>query len=396
MLLQMDEDLVTCACHSSSAAGGKELAAVVPGQRLHRSTGLENLGHGGVSLLSKIEDGDHGLSLGCGGEPVAILGEGKSLNRGTKAEGSSLLESIGHEELDLARGGTSSKEVAIGVECASNNALVRTDGSQNLTAGVEAQCGSSTGMLGQRSNLVTLLEDLDASLASRKDNTVLSPCSVCDGLLHGDRHLDLVLSSRVNNGLTLQTSDSCVSSSDTKSCSIGNRDLVHLLDKFLWQLLRAINLHLIAIDSTSGHSDLAQSIPSLISLPRESCNNSHGGIVLVQRCGEFLSGACELLLEVICLESKRVPFVLEGREEGWDGCEGRRTRSDDTRRMDRKEIISGQGLSRIGLGGMFVDVLLDKALLVDNTWDRHDGLLRSLSRNCREISIPSASNGERG
>lgn len=189
--------------------------------------------------------------------------------------------------------------------------------------------------------------------------------------------------------------------------------LVHLLDKFLWQLLRAINLHLIAIDSTSGHSDLAQSIPSLISLPRESCNNSHGGIVLVQRCGEFLSGACELLLEVICLESKRVPFVLEGREEGWDGCEGRRTRSDDTRRMDRKEIISGQGLSRIGLGGMFVDVLLDKALLVDNTWDRlaaalmllmiqhtgllrHDGLLRSLSRNCREISIPSASNGERG
>jgi hypothetical protein len=91
--------------------------------------------------------------------------------------------------------------------------------------------------------------------------------------------------------------------------------------------------------------------------------------VLVKRCGKLLPSACELLLEVICLQSKRVPFVLEGGEESWDGCEGRRTRSDDTRRMDREEVIGGQGLSRIGLGAMFVDVLFDKTLLVDNTCD---------------------------
>jgi hypothetical protein len=135
--------------------------------------------------------------------------------------------------------------------------------------------------------------------------------------------------------------------------------------------------------------------------------------MLVQCCGKLLPGARELLLEVICLESERVPFILEGREEGWDGCEGRRTRSNDTRRMDREEIIGGQGLSRIGLCGMFVDVLFDKALLVDNTCDRlaavlmllmiqhtgllrHDGLLRSLSRNCQDISALLASDGERG
>lgn len=35
--------------------------------------------------------------------------------------------------------------------------------------------------------------------------------------------------------------------------------------------------------------------------------------------------------------------------------------------MDREEIIGGQGLARIGLGAMLVDVLFDKALLVDNT-----------------------------
>jgi hypothetical protein len=143
--------------------------------------------------------------------------------------------------------------------------------------------------------------------------------------------------------------------------------LVHLLSELLWQLLHAINLHLIAIDSTSSNSDLAQSISSLVSLPRESCNNSDSSIVLVQRCGKFFPGARELLLDVICLEGQRVPFVLEGREEGWDRCEGRRTRSDDTRRVDREEVICGQSLARIRLGGMFVDILFDKALLVDNT-----------------------------
>lgn len=89
--------------------------------------------------------------------------------------------------------------------------------------------------------------------------------------------------------------------------------------------------------------------------------------MLVQRRGKFFPSARELLLEVICLEGQRVPFVLEGREKGWDRCEGRRTRSDDTRRVDREEIICGQSLARIRLGGMFVDILFDKALLVDNT-----------------------------
>ena len=36
--------------------------------------------------------------------------------------------------------------------------------------------------------------------------------------------------------------------------------------------------------------------------------------------------------------------------------------------MDREEVIGGQGLARIGLGAMFVDVLIDKALLVNDTF----------------------------
>lgn len=88
-------------CYSGSSASGEELSAEVPGQGLDRPASLENLGYRAVSLLSQVEDGDHGLSLGCGREPVAILGEADGLDRGAEAERGSLLEGVGHEELDF-------------------------------------------------------------------------------------------------------------------------------------------------------------------------------------------------------------------------------------------------------------------------------------------------------
>ena len=77
--------------------------------------------------------------------------------------------------------------------------------------------------------------------------------------------------------------------------------LVHLGNKLLWQLLNAVHHHLVTIGSGARHGHLAKCIPSLISLPRQSGNNSNSGIVLVQSCGKLFPGARQLLLEVICL-----------------------------------------------------------------------------------------------
>lgn len=77
--------------------------------------------------------------------------------------------------------------------------------------------------------------------------------------------------------------------------------LVHLGDKLFWQLLHAVHHHLVAVGSGTRHSHLAQRIPGLVSLPRESGNNPNSGIVLVQGRGKLLPGARQLLFEVICL-----------------------------------------------------------------------------------------------
>lgn len=51
--------------------------------------------------------------------------------------------------------------------------------------------------------------------------------------------------------------------------------------------------------------------------------------MLVERGGELLARPRKLLLEVIRLEREGVPFILEGGEEGGDGCESGRARTDD-------------------------------------------------------------------
>lgn len=50
--------------------------------------------------------------------------------------------------------------------------------------------------------------------------------------------------------------------------------------------------------------------------------------MLVERGGELLADLGELLAEGMGLESKGVPFVLEGSKEGGDGSKGWRARAD--------------------------------------------------------------------
>lgn len=87
--------------------------------------------------------------------------------------------------------------------------------------------------------------------------------------------------------------------------------------------------------------------------------------MLVESRRKLLPCLCELLPEVVGLERKRIPLVLECGEQRRDGCEGRRARSDDSRGVDGEEVVRGQRIAGAGLGAVLIDVLLDESLLVD-------------------------------
>lgn len=57
--------------------------------------------------------------------------------------------------------------------------------------------------------------------------------------------------------------------------------LVNLGRQLLWQLLHAINNHLLTPSTTISHRHLAQRIPSLVPFPAQSRNHSDGRIVLI-------------------------------------------------------------------------------------------------------------------
>lgn len=75
---------------------------------------------------------------------------------------------------------------------------------------------------------------------------------------------------------------------------------VHARGQLLGKLLHAVHNHLIST-STSRHGDLAQRVPSLLSLLGQPGDDPDGGIVLVQGRRELLAGARELLLKVVRL-----------------------------------------------------------------------------------------------
>jgi hypothetical protein len=91
--------------------------------------------------------------------------------------------------------------------------------------------------------------------------------------------------------------------------------------------------------------------------------------MLIQRGGEFLTRARQLLLEVVGLKRQGVPFVLECGEQRGDRGQRRGSRSHNARGLEGKEVLWGELVTSAGLGPVFFDVLLDEALLVDNACD---------------------------
>jgi hypothetical protein len=113
--------------------------------------------------------------------------------------------------------------------------------------------------------------------------------------------------------------------------------LVNLGDKLLRQRL-AVDLHSIAIVAAAD-GDVRERLSGLVPLTRQSRNYARCRVVLIQRCAQLLSCLRQLLLEGVCLEYDGVPLILEGAEERRDGCEVRRSRADDLRRLELDQIL---------------------------------------------------------
>lgn len=139
----------------------------------------------------------------------------------------------------------------------------------------------------------------------------------------------------------------------------------HPLGHLLRKRLDRIDGHRIAIGRATRDSNPRKSVPRLVPLPRQPRNDANRSIVLVQSRRELLTGAGQLLLQVIRLERQRVPFVLEGREEGGDRCQRWGSWPDNVRLGEGEEVVGRQGFAGSGLGAILRDVLFDEALLED-------------------------------
>lgn len=91
--------------------------------------------------------------------------------------------------------------------------------------------------------------------------------------------------------------------------------------------------------------------------------------MLIQRRGELLTRASQLLLEVVRLKRQSVPFVLECGEQRGDRGQRRRSRPHDARGLEGEEVLWGELVAGPRLGSVLFDVLLDEALLVDDACD---------------------------
>ena len=150
--------------------------------------------------------------------------------------------------------------------------------------------------------------------------------------------------------------------------------LVHRSSKLLGQALHRVHSHGIAIRGTTRHRHLAQRVPRLIPLPRQPRNDPDSSIMLIQRGGELLARARQLLLEVVRLKRQSVPFVLECGEQRGDRGQRRGSRSHDARGLQGEEVLWGELVVGSGLGSVLFDVLLDEALLEDDACDAGQSL----------------------
>lgn len=102
--------------------------------------------------------------------------------------------------------------------------------------------------------------------------------------------------------------------------------------------------------------------------------------MLVEGGRKLLSGAGELLPQVICFQGETVPFILKGGQQRGYRSQCRWAGAGDAGGVDGEEVVGREGLAGAGLGAVFVDVLLNQALFVDDTYET---VVSSLERGQR-------------
>lgn len=106
----------------------------------------------------------------------------------------------------------SSQSVKI-VKC---NALIRTNGSKQLTRGVNAERRGRSSVLGERRNFRTTLENLDGSLARGKDELASSPGRVENRLIDCNLAFNLLRFDRVYRRLSITGTNGSITTLEGK------------------------------------------------------------------------------------------------------------------------------------------------------------------------------------
>lgn len=141
--------------------------------------------------------------------------------------------------------------------------------------------------------------------------------------------------------------------------------LIDLGSQVLGQGL-VVDSHGLAATSSAGrHGHLGEGIPGFIAFLGEARNDADGGIVLVERSCQLLSGLCQLLLQFIRLQGERVPLVLKGREKGGNGGQRGRSGVDDSGGLDGQKILEVELVAGDGILAVLFDILLDESLFED-------------------------------
>lgn len=87
--------------------------------------------------------------------------------------------------------------------------------------------------------------------------------------------------------------------------------------------------------------------------------------MLIERSAQLAPCLCQVLLQGVCFQSERIPFLLEYTEQRWDGGEGRRSGSNNALRLDIDQIVGGEFFAVDRVLAILSDIGLNEALLED-------------------------------
>ena len=131
---------------------------------------------------------------------------------------------------------------------------------------------------------------------------------------------------------------------------------------------RRIHLHRLTPSrgaAAGSDRDLGQRIAGLVPFLGQSSDDADGGIMLIERGAQLLSGLRQGLSQGVGLQGERIPFLLEDAQQGGDGGQRGRSGSDDTLGLDLDQVLGGELLSVHGILAILGDVGLDQSLLKD-------------------------------